>query len=220
MRVLIAGSTTGTDAMAIALAEQLGFGVVAMKKSRADRKAYPEDSWKGLNARMLATGIDLVLAFHAQYGQPGFARDTCTWWNWLRLREWRRGRSCAEGAGKRTERIESPMIMMTMLRSLFSRSAKDARVGTMTLTLDDLINEGRALERPCLVLRASGPGKIAAVWHPQADSEDEQAFLRQWITIDTSFIPGFDVSDGRFLSVYTDADMSGHVELLDALPVG
>jgi hypothetical protein len=110
--------------------------------------------------------------------------------------------------------------MMKMLRRLFSRSAKHARVGTMTLTLDDLINEGRALERPCLVLRANGPGEIAAVWHTPVESEAEQAFLRQWITIDTSFIPGFDVSEGRFLSVFTDADMSGQVELLDALPVG
>jgi hypothetical protein len=73
---IVTGDTPGIDAMAIALAAQLGFGVEAMKKNRADRKAYPEDSWKGLNARMLATGIDLVLAFHAQYGQPGFARGT------------------------------------------------------------------------------------------------------------------------------------------------
>ncbi|MDP1980098.1 hypothetical protein [Undibacterium sp.] len=29
-----------------------------------------------MNVRMLATGIDLVLAFHADYGKPGCARGT------------------------------------------------------------------------------------------------------------------------------------------------
>lgn len=62
--------------MAIALAGELGLAVEPMKKNSADRKAYPEASWKGLNERMLATGVQLVLAFHAEYGQPGFARGT------------------------------------------------------------------------------------------------------------------------------------------------
>ncbi|WP_426103483.1 SLOG family protein [Massilia sp. TSP1-1-2] len=70
------GDTPGIDALAIALAAELGLAAEPMKKNRADRKAYPADSWKGLNERMLATGIDLVLAFHAQYGQPGCARGT------------------------------------------------------------------------------------------------------------------------------------------------
>ncbi len=73
---IVTGDTPGIDAMAIAQAQELGFGVEPMKKSRADRKAHPEDSWKGLNERMLATGIDLVLAFHADYGKPGCARGT------------------------------------------------------------------------------------------------------------------------------------------------
>lgn len=73
---IVTGDTPGIDALAIALAAEMGFGVEAMKKNRADRKAHPEDSWKGLNERMLATGIDLVLAFHADYGKPGCARGT------------------------------------------------------------------------------------------------------------------------------------------------
>ncbi len=73
---LVTGDTPGIDALAIALAHELGFAVEPMKKNHADRKAYPEDSWKGLNERMLATGIDLVLAFHADYGKPGCARGT------------------------------------------------------------------------------------------------------------------------------------------------
>jgi hypothetical protein len=73
---LVTGDTPGIDALAIALAGELGFAVEPMKKNRADRKAWPDDSWKGLNERMLATGIDLVLAFHADYGKPGCARGT------------------------------------------------------------------------------------------------------------------------------------------------
>lgn len=73
---IVTGDTQGIDALAIALAPELGFAAEPIKKSRADRKAYPVDSWKGLNQRMLATGIDLVLAFHPDFGKPGCARGT------------------------------------------------------------------------------------------------------------------------------------------------
>ena len=73
---LVTGDTPGIDALAIAIAKDLGFSVEAMKKNSDDRRAHPDASWKGLNERMLATGIDVVLAFHPQYGQPGFARGT------------------------------------------------------------------------------------------------------------------------------------------------
>ena len=74
--VIVTGDTPGIDALAIAVAQELGLTVEAMKKSREDRKTHPDASWKGLNERMLATGIDLVLAFHADYGKPGCARGT------------------------------------------------------------------------------------------------------------------------------------------------
>ena len=74
--IIVTGDTPGIDAMAIATAQEMGLVAEAMKKSRADRKAYPDASWKGLNERMLATGIDIVLAFHPDYGKPGCARGT------------------------------------------------------------------------------------------------------------------------------------------------
>ena len=74
--MIITGDTQGVDADSAALAEELGLGVTLMKKNRADQKAFPDASWKGLNERMLATGIDLVLAFHADYGKPDCARGT------------------------------------------------------------------------------------------------------------------------------------------------
>lgn len=74
--IVVTGDTPGIDALAIRLAQELGMGTQAMKKNQADRVAYPGASWKGLNQRMLATGIDLVMAFHPDYGKPGCARGT------------------------------------------------------------------------------------------------------------------------------------------------
>lgn len=73
---IITGDTFGVDAIASDVACELGFGVELMKKSKEDYGLYPGDAWKGLNDRMFATGIDLVLAFHPDYGKPGLARGT------------------------------------------------------------------------------------------------------------------------------------------------
>jgi ABC-type nitrate/sulfonate/bicarbonate transport system substrate-binding protein len=73
---VVTGETPGIDALALSIAQELGFAVEPMKKTRGDRRAYPDASWKGLNERMLATGIDAVLAFHPDYGKPGCARGT------------------------------------------------------------------------------------------------------------------------------------------------
>lgn len=74
--VIVTGDTPGADACAVAVAAELGLSVQRMKKNRADQRAFPGEAWRGLNERMLATGIDLVLAFHADYGKPGCARGT------------------------------------------------------------------------------------------------------------------------------------------------
>ncbi|MFZ6733058.1 SLOG family protein [Undibacterium sp. Ji42W] len=74
--IIVTGDTPGIDAHAKAVAAELGFTVEAMKKTNADYRAFPGEGWKGLNVRMLTTGIDLVLAFHTDYGKPGCARGT------------------------------------------------------------------------------------------------------------------------------------------------
>lgn len=74
--IIVTGDTSGVDALAIAIARELELGVEAMQKTKEDYLFYPIDAWKGLNERMLNTGIDLVLAFHADYGKPGLARGT------------------------------------------------------------------------------------------------------------------------------------------------
>lgn len=73
---IVTGDTPGVDALASSIAIELGLAVELMKKSKADYKSHPGEGWKGLNERMLATGVDLVLAFHPDYGKPGCARGT------------------------------------------------------------------------------------------------------------------------------------------------
>lgn len=73
---IVTGDTPGADACAVAVAAELGLAVTGMKKNRDDQLAFPGQAWRGLNERMLATGVDLVLAFHADYGKPGCARGT------------------------------------------------------------------------------------------------------------------------------------------------
>lgn len=74
--VVVTGDTAGIDALAIGIAAELGFTAEAMRKNKADYKRHPQAGWKGLNERMLASGIDLVLAFHPDYDTPGCARGT------------------------------------------------------------------------------------------------------------------------------------------------
>src|SRR5262245_56969823 len=62
--IVIHGDCPGADALAGQIAAALGFAVEPMAKNKADRAKYKRAAWKGLNERMLATGADLVLAFH------------------------------------------------------------------------------------------------------------------------------------------------------------
>lgn len=61
---VIHGDSPGVDAIAGEVARELGLLVEPMVKNDADYARYKRGAWKGLNERMLATGVDLVLAFH------------------------------------------------------------------------------------------------------------------------------------------------------------
>lgn len=74
--VIVTGDTDGVDAIAIDVARALGLRVDAMRKSAGDGERHPGEAWKGLNERMIAAGVELVLAFHPELGQPGKARGT------------------------------------------------------------------------------------------------------------------------------------------------
>lgn len=62
--VVIHGDCPGADALAGAIAAELGFAVEPMAKNAADRVRYRRHAWKGLNERMLARAADLLLVFH------------------------------------------------------------------------------------------------------------------------------------------------------------
>ena len=64
---VVHGDCPGADALAGAVARELGFAVEPMAKNGADRARYQKTAWKGLNERMLASGADLVLVFHATF---------------------------------------------------------------------------------------------------------------------------------------------------------
>jgi hypothetical protein len=62
--VVIHGDAPGADALAGQIAGQLGLAVEPMGKNKEDYAKYRRGAWKGLNERMLATGVVRVLAFH------------------------------------------------------------------------------------------------------------------------------------------------------------
>jgi hypothetical protein len=75
--VVIHGDCPGVDALAGRLArEEFGLVVEAMAKNDDDYRRYRRGAWKGLNERMLASGVELVIAFHPEFGQPGKARGS------------------------------------------------------------------------------------------------------------------------------------------------
>ena len=67
--VVVHGDCPGADALAGAIAAELGFAVEAMVKNAADRARYGRGAWKGLNERMLSSGAELVLVFHPTFDE-------------------------------------------------------------------------------------------------------------------------------------------------------
>lgn len=61
---IIHGDSPGADSIAGQVAAQLSFAVEPMAKNKMDYAKYRKAAWKGLNERMLASGVVLVLAFH------------------------------------------------------------------------------------------------------------------------------------------------------------
>lgn len=62
--VVVHGDSPGADALAGEVARELQLRVEPFAKSSEDYRRYRRGAWKALNERMLAAGIELVLAFH------------------------------------------------------------------------------------------------------------------------------------------------------------
>jgi len=51
------------------------------------------------------------------------------------------------------------------------------------MTSEQLIVEGRKLERPCNFLRAHGSGPVAAIWYERDDDEIESTGHHCWLSV-------------------------------------
>jgi hypothetical protein len=73
-----------------------------------------------------------------------------------------------------------------------------------SMTPEQLISEGRKLERPCVFLRPTGTGPVAAHWHEREQDEIDSSEYRCWITFDVRHIPGLASSVAGYISTFTD----------------
>jgi hypothetical protein len=88
------------------------------------------------------------------------------------------------------------------------------------MTAEQLIEEGRKLQRPCAFLRPAVSGEVAAIWHEPDDEEIDETGHRCWLTIDSRFVPGLSQSISGFISVFTNEDdcQTGRVEIETSWP--
>ena len=88
------------------------------------------------------------------------------------------------------------------------------------MTYEQLISEGRKLERPCVFLRPTGTGPVAAVWYERDEGEIESSGYRCWLTVDARHIPGIPPSVAGFINVFTDEATcnGGRVEVISSWP--
>jgi hypothetical protein len=70
------------------------------------------------------------------------------------------------------------------------------------MTVDELIAEGRRLQRPTILLTPEGAGDPAAVWYGHDYAEDPPEGHRCWISVRAGSIPSFDGQG--WLSVFTN----------------
>ena len=68
--IVIHGDCDGVDALAGQVALELGLTVEAFRKKPDDHRRYRLAAWKAQNERMLASGVELVLAFHPELDRP------------------------------------------------------------------------------------------------------------------------------------------------------
>ena len=88
------------------------------------------------------------------------------------------------------------------------------------MTAEQLITEGRKLQRPCFFLRPEVSGEVAAIWHERDDDEIDETGHHCWLTIDARFVPGLPSSVTGFISVFTNEEdcQGGRVEIASSWP--
>ena len=86
------------------------------------------------------------------------------------------------------------------------------------MTAEQLIEEGRRLQRPCVLLRPEVNGEVAAVWYEYDDEEFLETGCQCWLTLDARFVPGLVPPLTGFISVFTSGLEMGRVEISSSWP--
>jgi hypothetical protein len=88
------------------------------------------------------------------------------------------------------------------------------------MTFEQLLSEGRKLERPCTFLRPTRSGPVAAVWYERDYREIDSTGHRCWLTVDAHHIPGLPPSVAGYMSVFTNEEkfLDGRVEVSSSWP--
>jgi hypothetical protein len=88
------------------------------------------------------------------------------------------------------------------------------------MTPEQLIAEGRKLQRPCIFLQPHGTGPVTAIWHERDDDEIEFSGHHCWLTVDASQIPGLPPSVTGYISIFSNEESceGGRVEITPAWP--
>ena len=74
--VFVTGDTPGIDALVVQFGSENGYRVDTMRKTIHDEERHPGEAWKGLNERMIFSGVQLVLVFHPDLDKPNSARGS------------------------------------------------------------------------------------------------------------------------------------------------
>jgi hypothetical protein len=88
------------------------------------------------------------------------------------------------------------------------------------VTAEQLIAEGRKLQRPCFFLRPEVSGEVAAIWYERDDDEIEETGHHCWLTVDARFVPGLPSSITGYIGVFSNEDdcTTGKIEITPAWP--
>lgn len=89
-----------------------------------------------------------------------------------------------------------------------------------SITLDQLIEEGRQLQRPTVFLRPQGTGAPAARWYETDKDEIESTGFRCWLTVDCRHVPQLPETIRGYITLFTDEERckGGRVELSASWP--
>jgi hypothetical protein len=86
------------------------------------------------------------------------------------------------------------------------------------MTAEQLIDEGRKLQRPTHLLKPTRAGEPVAVWF-EADPDDESVTgWRRWMTVRADAIPNSRAPESVFFSLYTNGVNKGLIDFVEAWP--